>query len=647
MQCRRCEHENSSKAKFCEACGTPLSRLHETGSPRGSYDDQERALGEALAQQTATAEILHVISRSPTDIQPVLDAVAESATRLCVAYDAIILRLDGDILRRVAHHGRIPSDPGLVMSATSRDTVTGRAVLDRQPIHVADLQAEAEEFPDGSKFARRNGHRTILSVPLLREGIAIGVITIRRTEVQPFTDSQIVLLQTFAHQAVIAIENVRLFTELQTKNADLTDALEQQTATAEILRVISTSPTDLQPVLDAVVRSAGRFCGADDAEIYHLDGHSLKAAAHHGPIPAPMGRLIPVVQGTVAGRAVLGRRPVHVADLKAEAKEFPVGSALAREFGYRTGLAVPLLREGTAVGTINLRRTKADPFTDKQIALLQTFADQAVIAIENVRLFKELQEKNRALTDAHAQVTESLEQQTATSDILRVISSSPTDVQPVFDTIVRSAVRLCAGLFSALYQFDGELLHRVAQHNYTPEALGESDRVFPTRPTRGLGAGRAIIERAVVHMPDVELDPEHQHKALSRVIGNRSSLWVPMLREGAPIGVITVARAEAGPFSNNEIELLKTFADQAVIAVENVRLFKELQARTGELTQSVEQLTALGEVSRAVSSTLDVETVLDTIVSRASQLAGAAGCSIYVYDEGACLLDTSPSPRDA
>jgi signal transduction histidine kinase len=269
------------------------------------------------------------------------------------------------------------------------------------------------------------------------------------------------------------------------------------------------------------------------------------------------------------------------------------------------------------------------------VALLQTFADQAVIAIENVRLFTELQEKNLALTEAHAHVTEALEQQTATAEILRVISRSQTDVQPVFDTIVRSAVRLCDGLFGALYQFDGELLHRVAQHNYTPEALEELHRVFPARPTRALFTGRAILECAVVHIPDSEVDPEHQQRALRRAIGWRSGLFVPMLREGAPIGVIEVARAEPGPFSDSEIELLKTFADQAVIAVENVRLFKELQARTGELTQSVEKLTALGEVSRAVSSTLDVETVLDTIVSRASQLAGAAGCSIYEYDEAA------------
>jgi two-component system, NtrC family, sensor kinase len=257
---------------------------------------------------------------------------------------------------------------------------------------------------------------------------------------------------------------------------------------------------------------------------------------------------------------------------------------------------------------------------------LKTFADQAVIAIENVRLFTELQASNRELTTA-------LDQQTATSEILRVISRSQTDVQPVFDTIVQSAVRLCAGLFGALFQFDGELLHMVAHHNYTPEALEAAHRVYPARPSRDHGSVRAIVERAVVHIPDVELDPEHQHPGLRRAIGQRSGLFVPMLREGDPIGVIMVARPEPGPFSNNEIELLKTFADQAVIAIENVRLFKELEARTRDLTRSVGELRALGEIGQAISSTLDLKAVLNTIVARATELSGTDAGVVYEYDE--------------
>src|SRR5229473_7953114 len=375
----------------------------------------------------------------------------------------------------------------------------------------------------------------------------------------------------------------------------LAEALEQQTATSEILRVIASSPTDVEPVLMTVAERAARLCDANDALIFRKEGNGLRALARWGSVPTVMTpeTVLTIDRTFVASRAVIDARVVHIPDVQAAFDEFPGSRRYMGVTGVRTVLAVPLLREGVAIGAILIRRLEVEPFTDKQIGLVTTFADQAAIAIENVRLFTELQEKNLTLTEAHAHVTEALEQQTATSEILRVISQSQTDVQPVFDTIVRSAVRLCDGLGSVLYQFDGELIHQIAQHNYTPEALETAHRIFPARPTRTLGTGRAILERAVVHIPDVEVDPEYQHHALSRVVGYRSGLWVPMLREGAPIGVIVVTRAEAGPFSDSEIELLKTFADQAVIAVENVRLFKELQARTGELTQSVEQLTAL------------------------------------------------------
>ena len=408
----------------------------------------------------------------------------------------------------------------------------------------------------------------------------------------------------------------------------LSEALEQQTATSEILRVISGSPTDVQPTFEAIAASATQLCVAGEGTIFLFDGTLIHLAAHCGLVQNNLVRRVfprPAGPGSVTARAILTRSVVHIPDVTTDPD---LEHSVLITAGFRTVLSVPMLRDGDPTGAITVSRQTVAPFSDAQIALLQTFADQAVIAIENVRLFRELEACNSDLTEA-------LEQQTATSEILRVISRSQTDVQPVFDTIVRSAVRLCDGLFGTLWRFDGELIHFAAQHNFTPEALEEVRRVFPVRPTRGLGSGRAILDRAVVHIPDVEVDPEYQHQALRRALGQRSGLWVPMLREGAPIGVIAVARAEPGPFSDNEIELLKTFADQAVIAVENVRLFKELQARTGELTQSVQQLTALGEVSRAVSSTLDVETVLDTIVSRASQLAGAAGCSIYEYDEGA------------
>jgi signal transduction histidine kinase len=604
------------------------------GAEKPSAKELERALKESVERQTATSEILRVMSGAPTDLQPMLDAVAENAARVCGASDALIYRIDGDLLRLAAHYGPLPW-----MSESmplSRGSVTGRAAVDRQTVHVHDLGAEPEEeFPVGRALQQRFGQRTVLATPLLREGAPIGVIAIRRMEVHPFSDKQIDVLKTFADQAVIAIENVRLFQELEGRNRDLTEALEQQTATAEILRAISSSPTDIRPVLETLVHAAARFCGAANVALLIRDGEVLRGAAATGPFGEELARRfggiegfeVPVTRGSVTGRAVFECRTVHVHDLGAEPEEeFPVGRDLQRQLGHHTMVATPLLREGTPIGAIDLFRTEVKPFSDRQLALLRTFADQAVIAIENVRLFKELEARNKDLTVA-------LEQQTATSEILRVISSSQTDVQPVFDTIVRSAVRLCDGLFSGLYQFDGELIHQGAHHNYTPEALEAVNRVFPTRPSRALGTGRAILERAVVHIPDVEADPEYQQQGLTRAIGMRSGLFVPMLREGDPIGVIVVARAEPGPFSDNEIELLKTFADQAVIAIENVRLFTELQARTAELTRSVGELKALGEVSQAVSSTLDHQTVLDTIVARAAQLSGTHGGVIYEYDE--------------
>src|SRR5262245_46796804 len=251
--------------------------------------------------------------------------------------------------------------------------------------------------------------------------------------------------------------------QLQTRNRELVEAQEQQTATAEILRVISSSPTSLEPVLDALVGSAVRFCAADDATIQRLEGDGLRVVAHHGPISAPVG-LVGPVHGTVIGRSVEGGRAVHVAGLQVETEAFPEGSAIARELGYRAILSVPLLRAGEPLGVILLRRVRAEPFSDTQVSHLQTFADQAVIAIENVRLFTELQEKNRALTEAHAQVTESLEQQTATAEILRVIASSPTDLQPVMDVVAESAARFCGAVNAAILRLEGELLRLVATH---------------------------------------------------------------------------------------------------------------------------------------------------------------------------------------
>src|SRR5499427_8228449 len=363
----------------------------------------------------------------------------------------------------------------------------------------------------------------------------------------------------------------------------LSEALDQQTATAEILRVISSSPTDVQPVFDTIVRSAVRLCNGLLSMAFRYDGRQLSILAHHNVSSEAIeiiARSYPAAPSpeSMAGRAVLRREVIHVSDVTIPGPNTgPRSQQLGLQLGYRAFLSVPMLSHGEPIGVINVARRDSRPFTEKQIALVQTFADQAVIAVENVRLFTELQTSNRELTTA-------LDTQTATSDILRVISRSPTDVQPVFDAIVRSSVDLCHGVFSTAFRFDGERIHLAAQHNISPEGLAELHRIYPARPTREFITGRAILDRAVVHIPDIELDPENQYPTIARVIGGRSILIVPMLREGTPIGAITVTRVEPGPFSQDEIALLQTFADQAVIAIENVRLFKELEARNRDLT---------------------------------------------------------------
>src|SRR6266498_4049782 len=576
-----------------------------------------RELADALEQQAATSKILRVIASSPTDVQPVLDAVAENATRVCGASDALIYRIDGDVLRLAAHFG-----PLAWMNESmpcNRGSVTGRAIVDRQTIHIHDLGAEPDtEFPVGKVLQQRFGQRTVLATPLLREGIPIGAIAIRRMEVRPFSEKQVSLLKTFADQAVIAIENVRLFQEL-------TQALEQQTATSEILGVIASSPTDLQPVLDAIAESAARLWNAKDAAIRLVDENVLRLAAHQGPIPFFAASELPINRGSVTGRAVVDGQPIHVEDLlSVPVTEFPEVRAVGEREGDRTLLAVPLMREGVPIGAILIRRTVVDPFTDKEIALVKTFADQAVIAIENVRLFQELQARNRDLTEA-------LEQQTATGEVLRVIASSPTELQPVLDTLLANAVKLSGAKQGHIRQVDGEFLRVVAHYNESPERI-EVLQSNPLPLSPNIPGARALLDRKPVHLLDAQLQAADA-QFIARQTGLRTLLAVPLLREETGIGTITIWRDVVEPFTERQIELVKTFADQAVIAIENVRLFKELAERTNELTRSVGELQALGEVGQVVSSTLDLETVLTRIASHAVQLSGADGGAIYEYEE--------------
>jgi signal transduction histidine kinase len=499
---------------------------------------------------------------------------------------------------------------------------------------------------------RAIGQRSGLFVPMLREGDPIGVIMVARPEPGPFSNNEIELLKTFADQAVIAIENVRLFTELQEKNraltqahAQVTESLEQQTATSEILRVISQSPTDVGPVFDAILSSSTRLCEADYGILFLAESDGFRATAFRNvqeEFAAVLAAFREFGPKTGIGRLARDKRPIHIPDVlddDAYREGEPTRLATINVGGVRTWLGVPLVKGDALIGAIVIYRKEQRAFTDAQIALVQTFADQAVIAIENVRLFKELQEKNDALSAAHGQVTEALEQQTATSEILRVISSSSSDVQPVFEVIADSAMRLFGAWSASVFRFEGEVIWLAATRGGRPgsrEAFVETLQK-PHRPSEDRPEGRAVLTRGVQHVVDTETDPawNPRFREDARSRGFRSILVVPMLRGGEAVGVIAVTRERAGGFGAAEIALVETFGEQAVIAVENARLLNELQARTADLTRSVEQLTALGEVGRAVSSTLDLETVLSTIVFRAVQLSGLDGGVVFEYDESA------------
>jgi GAF domain-containing protein len=380
--------------------------------------------------------------------------------------------------------------------------------------------------------------------------VPLGVIHIRRTEVRPFTDKQVKLLQTFADQAVIAIENVRLFKELQARNRDLTEALEQQTATSEVLRVIASSPTDLQPVLDTVIANAVKLSGATRGHIRRVDGELLRLVAHYNEsaqnIATFEARPIQVNSEGFAGRVLRERQPVHIPDVEAEAAD---QYAMGRLSGTRTMLGVPLLREGTGVGTISIWRNFVEPFTDRQIELVRTFASQAVIAIENVRLFKELQERNRDLTEA-------LEQQTATSEVLNVIARSPVELEPVYQAILAKTTRLCEANIAALFLYDGELLSAAASYGTTPE-FAEFLRTSRLRPGRETSTRLAALERRTVQVPDMMSDPAFSPTPTHRTENMRTVLSVPMLREDKLIGVITSWRREVRSFSDKQGRWLK------------------------------------------------------------------------------------------
>jgi GAF domain-containing protein/DNA-binding response OmpR family regulator/anti-sigma regulatory factor (Ser/Thr protein kinase) len=536
-------------------------------------------LRESLQQQTATADVLKVISRSTFDLQPVLDTLIQSAVRLCDADMGSINRQHGDVYRQVANFGHPPELDrfmGTHPLELSRGTIVGRTVLERRTVHIPDVQSDPEyTFLDAARMA---GIHTMLGVPLLREGTPIGVIVLQRTSVRPFTEKQIELVTTFADQAVIAIENVRLFEAEQQRTRELTEALEQQTATSEVLKVISSSPTDIQPVFDIIGERAEKLCNAEISVVSMVDSDLIRLVAINGMSEdgiEAVRRAFPMRLDyeTATARAVRTCTVCHIPDVLDDARY--VNKNVALVSGYRAGLAVPMVRERQVVGAIFVARRQPGLFTEAQVALLKTFADQAVIAIENTRLFNELRTRTTELSDA-------LKQQTATADVLKVISRSTFDLKAVLQTLVESAARLCDADKATITRQQDGMFYRAEAYGFSQEFI-DFVRTVPVEPERGSVTGRALLESRVIHVADVEADPEYTFTEARRLGGFRAILGVPMLRDGVAIGVLAVTRSEPRPFTDKQIELVSTFADQAAIAIENVRLFEEIQQKSRQL----------------------------------------------------------------
>ena len=625
--------------------------------------------GEAREQQTATAEILRIIASSPTDLQRVLNTITEAAARLCRAPGAVLQRIresDGHLVAQAGYgpvratldqfeSGALARPPGLD-SVPSPRMASGRAFLERRTIRTDDLaEAVLTDYPDSRERQRLNGLRSIVDVPLIHRGTSIGVLGVQRFEVQPFTEAELALLETFADQAVIAIENARLFEELEQRNRELSEALEQQTATAEVLRVIASSPTDLQTVLDTIAATTRRLCNADSAGVQRRSGDllvTLAGQARPGYEAAESGvqivkegrslgsRGLPRSRGSITWLALLDQTTVHVEDVFAAQETFPTGYAAAQRVGFRTFAATPLLHGGEALGVLFLANFgEPRPFTSQQLSLLETFANQAAIAIANTGLFQELEQRNRELGEA-------LEQQTATAEVLRVIASSPTDLESVLQSILDTAARLCdaqGGTILQIRERDGLLSPRVSygrQHSLYEGRYDDPFNDFPGLPlSPGTPPGRALMERHTIHVHDMAEAMEREFpdaRPFQPTYGFRTQVTVPMISNGLPVGILAMSRYEVQPFTDEQVTLLETFASQAVIAIENTRLFEALERRNSELQESnrqvseaLEQQTATAEILRVIaSSPTDLQTVIDAVAENAARLCESDRVSI-------------------
>ena len=556
-------------------------------------------LTEALGQQTATSEVLQVISSSPGELEPVFKAMLENATRICDAKFGVLQLLEGDGFRAVALHNAPPAFADYVRRGLLRpgpNVPLSRMARTKQVVHIADItmeEAYIERDPLAVAGADLGGYRTILAVPMLKESELIGGFVIFRQEVRLFADKQIKLVQNFAAQAVIAIENARLLSELRQRTDDLTESLEQQTATSEVLQVISSSPGELQPVFDAILDNAVRICASQNATLWLQEDGALRRAARHREVPDAIVPSQPSANSVLA-RAVRTKQIIHIQDYRTDQSYLdrdPFAVAAADQLGIRTNLSVPMLKEGEPIGAISIFRTEIRPFTEKQIELIASFASQAVIAIENARLLNELRQRTTDLTERSADLTEALEQQTATSEVLRVISRSPGDLKPVFQTMLENATRICEAKFGTLFRFDGKSFYPAADVG-TPPELSEYMGRPAFQPLPGGHLDRVLRTKQLFHTADDTAEAVPGPAA--RLAGARSTLCVPMLKDDALIGAIVIYRQEVRPFTDKQIELLTNFAAQAAIAIENTRLLNELR-------ESLQQQTATSEVLQVIS----------------------------------------------